>query len=188
VSPSGAAYFVVSGFPSPIAAGIAGIVSVEALDAYGNRATGYLGTVIITSTDFSATLPASGSLTAGIGTFTVTLKTVGSWSITATDSVASTITGTQNDITVDAGSLNSITIDPTSSTIVAGGSQTYLVEAFDAYGNSLGDVTVSAAFTLDGSIVDSNIVTSSVVGDHIVEASYGGMTAYATLTVTSGGG
>ena len=95
VDPAAAFSFAVTGFPSPTTAGIAGTVSVEALDAYGNRATGYSGTVIITSTDGSATMPAPGSLIAGIGTFTVTLKTAGLSSITATDLATSTIIGTQ---------------------------------------------------------------------------------------------
>ena len=56
-------YFVVSGFPSPTVAGVAHSVTVTAMDAYGNTATGYAGTVKITSSDSQAVLPANAGLT-----------------------------------------------------------------------------------------------------------------------------
>ena len=62
-------HFVVSGFPSPTIAGVAHIVTVTAKDAYGNTATGYAGTVKITSSDSEAVLPANAGLTNGVGSF-----------------------------------------------------------------------------------------------------------------------
>jgi hypothetical protein len=49
---------VVSGFPSTCVAGASGQVTVSALDAYGNPAPGYAGTVHFTSSDPHALLPA----------------------------------------------------------------------------------------------------------------------------------
>ena len=101
---AGAASFVVSGFPSPTVAGVAHSVTVTAKDAYGNTATGYAGTVKITSSDSKAVLPANSVLSSGTGSFSVTLVTAGSQSITATDTVTSSITGSQTGITVNAAS------------------------------------------------------------------------------------
>ena len=51
-----------------ISAGVAGVTSsatVKAMDAYGNTATGYTGTVSFTSTDAQAVLPANYPFVAG---------------------------------------------------------------------------------------------------------------------------
>jgi predicted RNA methylase len=74
--------------------------TVTALDQFNNTATGYLGTVHFTSSDFVATLPADSTLTNGTGTFSATLFLLGNQTITATDTVDSSITGTSNTITV----------------------------------------------------------------------------------------
>ena len=49
---------VVSGFPTTDTAGVAHDVTVIVHDPYGNVATGYTGTVELTSTDPQAVLPA----------------------------------------------------------------------------------------------------------------------------------
>ena len=54
-----ATHFTVTGFPSPVTAGTPGSVTVAGLDALGNVATGYTGTVKITSSDGQALLPAN---------------------------------------------------------------------------------------------------------------------------------
>jgi hypothetical protein len=77
-------------------AGAAFQITVSALDAFGNVATGYLGTVHFSSTDTAAVLPANYAFTAldqGKHTFTVTLNTLGGQTITATDTVHSSIAG-----------------------------------------------------------------------------------------------
>jgi len=105
VNPDVASSLTVSGYPSPQGAGVAGSVTVEAKDAYGNRATGYSGTIQFSSTDGTATLPANYSFVggdAGIRSFTngVTFATAGTQSVTATDTVTGSITATQFNITV----------------------------------------------------------------------------------------
>ncbi len=79
--------------------------TVTAYDPYGNVATGYTGTVHLTSSDPQAVLPASFTFTAadaGMLTFSVTLETAGTQSITATDTTTSTITGSETGIVVQA--------------------------------------------------------------------------------------
>ena len=51
VNPAAASAFTVAGFPSPVRAGVAGSFTVTARDTYGNRATGYTGTVHFTSSE-----------------------------------------------------------------------------------------------------------------------------------------
>jgi hypothetical protein len=75
-------------------------VTVYAYDPYNNIATGYAGTVHITSSDTSATLPANSTLTNGSGNFNVTLNTTGTQTVIATDTVTSSITGTSGNFTV----------------------------------------------------------------------------------------
>lgn len=74
--------------------------TVTAMDAFGNTATGYSGTVHFTSSDAQAVLPPDSTLTNGAGTFSVTLKTSGTQTITATDKAQSSVNGTSNGITV----------------------------------------------------------------------------------------
>ena len=96
VNPGAATHLSVSGYPSPTTVGVAHSVTVKALDAYGNTATGYAGTVHITSSDGAATLAANAKLTSGVGTFGVTLRTAGTQSVTATDTTTASITGSQS--------------------------------------------------------------------------------------------
>jgi outer membrane protein assembly factor BamB len=98
-----ATQLAVLGLASPRTAGVAGNVTVTALDQYNNTATGYAGTVHFTSSDGAAVLPANATLTNGVGIFSVTLKTAGTQSVTVTDTDNSSITGSQTGIVVYAG-------------------------------------------------------------------------------------
>jgi hypothetical protein len=93
VSPTpSATHFSVSAAAST-SAGSAITVTVTALDSSGNKVTGYTGSVRLTSSDLAALLPASASLTNGVGVFTITLKTTGTQSVIATATSNSSITG-----------------------------------------------------------------------------------------------
>ena len=65
VAPAALKTFSVTGLPSPDQSGSVQSIVVTALDAYGNIASGYLGTVAFTSSDPLAVLPASYTFTAG---------------------------------------------------------------------------------------------------------------------------
>ncbi len=86
--------------PGTATAGTAFSVTVTALDASNAVVTGYTGTVHFTSSDGQAVLPANSTLTNGVGTFSVTLKTAGAQTIAATDTVTASITGVSGTITV----------------------------------------------------------------------------------------
>ncbi len=92
MTPGSASWFAVIA-PANVMVGNSFTVTVDAYDAYNNLATGYNGTVHITSSPVS--LPANYALTNGVGTFTVpnTLTSVGTETFTATDTSNSSITG-----------------------------------------------------------------------------------------------
>jgi hypothetical protein len=89
VSAAAAAQLTVAA-PSGSTTGSAFTVTVTALDAYGNIATGYTGTIHFSSSDQLAGLPVDYTFSAadaGVHTFMnmVTLSTAGSQTVTATD-------------------------------------------------------------------------------------------------------
>ena len=131
---------------SAYAAGAAHTATVTALDAYDNTATGYLGTVHFTSSDAHAVLPANATLTSGVGTFTITLKTAGSQAIRATDTVTSSITGLQSGISVTPGPTTALVVSGLT-TPTAGAAGTITVTAEDAYGNTTAGYLGTVHFT-----------------------------------------
>jgi hypothetical protein len=89
--------------PSSVSAGVAFTFTVTALDAYGNVATGYVGTVHFSSSDAAASLPENFtflSTDAGIETFVAIFNTTGSQSLTANDTLTPSIIGTDLNIQV----------------------------------------------------------------------------------------
>ncbi len=188
VSAAGAASFVVSGFPSPVTAGTAGSVTVTAKDAYGNIATGYSGTVAITSSDLAAVLPANAGLTNGVGSFTVTLETAGSQSITATDTVTSSIIGSQTGITVNAAGAVSFVVSGFPSPTIAGVAHSVTVTAYDAYGNVATGYAGTVAITSSDSqavLPLSAGLTNGVGSFTVTLETAGSQSITATDTVTS---
>jgi hypothetical protein len=115
VYPAAIGSFLVQGFPSPLNAGQSGQFVVWAYDIYGNQATNYVGTVILSSSDPAAAFTDantgnplvnnrytfSPSSDFGRHYFDATLSTAGSQSITATDSVNSKAAGAQTGIQVE---------------------------------------------------------------------------------------
>jgi hypothetical protein len=90
VNPSAAASLVLAA-PSTVTAGTAFAFTVTAYDAYGNVATGYLGTVQFASTDGLALLPAAytfAAADAGSATFTATLATTGDQTLSVSDALS----------------------------------------------------------------------------------------------------
>jgi hypothetical protein len=137
VAPGAATHLRVT-VPHGATAGTPFTITVAALDAFGNVATGYLGTVHMTSTDPRPTLPADYPFVAadrGMHTFTngVTLTQAGSQTVTATDTVNNTITGSGT-LNVTAGAATHLGITaPTS--VIAGTQFMITVTALDAFNN-----------------------------------------------------
>ncbi len=149
VNPAAASRFTVAGFPSPVTAGIAGSFTVTARDPYGNRASGYTGTVYFTSSDPKATLPANYTFTtadAGARTFSATLKTAGTQSITAVDTTTSGLAGTGAGITVNPAAASQFIISAPSN-VHAGVAFSLTLTVEDAYGNVVTGYTGTIHFT-----------------------------------------
>jgi predicted outer membrane repeat protein len=141
---------VVSGFPSPQAAGVAGAVTVTAQDAQGNVAFGYTGTIHFTSSDPQAVLPSDYSFTAsdqGVHIFSLTLKTAGTQTIAAKDTADATVTGTQANITVNPATAASLTLAGHPASVTAGTPGSVTVMLKDAYGNVATGYTGTVRFT-----------------------------------------
>lgn len=95
VKPGAASLLVVSA-PSTVTHGVAFLLTLTVEDAYGNVVTGYTGTLHVSSSDSTATLPANYTFTtadAGRHTFTnkTTLKKKGKQTLTFTDTLKSAL-------------------------------------------------------------------------------------------------
>jgi FKBP-type peptidyl-prolyl cis-trans isomerase 2 len=178
--------------PAAATAGSAFTFTVTAHDAFGNKATGYTGTLHFTSSDGQAVLPANytfSSTDQGVHTFSATLKTAGSRSVTATDTATSSITGAQPAITVSPAAATHLSLSaPASST--PGTAVTVTVTAQDAYGNTASGYTGTLHITSsDGlAVLPANYTFSSTdKGVHTFSATLttaGSQTVTATDTVS----
>src|SRR5947199_142266 len=130
----------------------AGSFSVTALDPYGNVATGYSGTVHVTSSDGQGALPADYSFTAsdnGSHSFNATLETAGSQSLTVAD--ADGITASQIGISVDPAAASSLIVSGFGTPHTAGPASYVSVTALDPYDNVATGFSCTTLFrTSDG--------------------------------------
>jgi hypothetical protein len=150
VNPAAARMLRITGLPATATAGTAVSFTVTALDAYGNVATGYRGTVHFSSTDLKAVLPANYAFTptdAGTHTFTnkLTFKTAGTQTVTVKDTVAATITGKATEKVVAGAATHFVLTAPATAT--AGVAFTVTVTAEDAYGNTATGYRGTVQFT-----------------------------------------
>ena len=102
VAPAAATSFTVTA-PSTATVGAGGSVVVTARDGFGNTASGYRGTVRLTASGGTATLPTDYTFGAGdLGThrFPVTFTSAGTVRVTATDTVDQSLVGTSGGTTV----------------------------------------------------------------------------------------
>jgi uncharacterized repeat protein (TIGR03803 family) len=144
------ASFRVSGFPSSTTAGVAGSVTVTALDASSNVVPSYQGTVHFSGSDPQAVLPANYTFTTadqGVHTFTATLKTAGSQSIAAWDTANSSTAGSDTGISVTPAATAALVFINVPSSTTAGSAFTLTMTAEDAYGNTTPGYTGTIHFT-----------------------------------------
>ena len=172
----------VTGFPATDTAGVAATVTVTAHDAYGNVANSYAGTVVFSSSDGHAVLPADYIFTnsdAGTHTFSLTLETAGAQSITATDSTITTINGSESNITVKASAAKTLAVAGFPTTATAGIAENVVVTALDAFGNVATGYTGSVAFSSsDGHAV--------LPADHTFSGADAGVHTFSVALETAG--
>jgi murein DD-endopeptidase MepM/ murein hydrolase activator NlpD len=167
--------------PSSSTAGGAFSVTVTSLDAYGNIATGYTGTVHFDSGDGQAVLPSDYTFTsgdAGMHTFTnaITLKTAGSQSIIAADTVTSSVTGTSPAIVINPAAAIRLTVVATDSA-TAGTPFDLTVTALDPYGNIDINYQGTVQFTT------SDLTGGQLPGSYAFTAGDNGAHTFAAATV-----
>jgi hypothetical protein len=155
--------FTVSGFPTSVAPGTSGSVTVTAKDQFGNTVNSgpnqFLGTVTLSSSDGAASLPAPHAYVAadvGVFTFTgVTLNTAGTQSLTATSGA---LTGSQSGIAVTEPHFTSV-ISPVSVTYGDSDSYTITITNSDGGADSLGSVIVAIPSSM-GSLTAPSVVAT----------------------------
>jgi len=145
VGPGPTGFFSIAS-PTTVTAGVPFNITVNAFDSFGNPATGYTGPVSFNSSDPSAGLPGNSSLTAGTGTFSVTLATVGTQSIDSHDVANPGITGNTGPITVNAAPATHFSVDAPANA-VAGVPFNITVTALNAGETTVTDYNGTVHFT-----------------------------------------
>jgi PKD repeat protein len=194
-TPSGDVELIIT-TPASATAGSAFSATITARDESGNIITSYAGTLTFTSSDGQAILPGSSSLTSGTGTFSVTLKTVGSETITVSDG---TTTSTSGVITVNPSPASKLvyTVGASQSITISDVSSVITVQRQDQYGNpaTTGALTVTLASTSGNGLFYSNSagttrITTVTIADGSSSANFYYMdssTGTPTLTASSSG-
>ncbi len=148
VVPGAPAAWVVTGLPAGTTAGAAPTFTLTAMDAFGNVATNYTGTIHFSSSDTQAVLPADYTFTAadaGRHTFAATLKTAGTQSLTVTDTANTAFTTTQSIAVTPAAAASFVVAGFPATT--AGVAQQFTVTVKDAFGNVATNYTGTVAFS-----------------------------------------
>jgi hypothetical protein len=150
VNPAAASALALAGFPASVTAGTAGRVTVTLLDAYGNLASGYRGTVHLSSTDPQAQLPADYTFTAadaGAHAFSITLRTAGSQSLMVTDTASGNLTGTPASITVSPAAPATLALSGFPPSVMAGVTGHVMLTLRDAFGKIITGYRGTVHFT-----------------------------------------
>jgi hypothetical protein len=175
---------------TPLANATAGqtqTTTVSLVDADGNIATAFVGTVAIRSTDPKAAISyvSFTAADAGVKTIPVTLYTAGTQAVTISALSDASVTTTQTGIHVSPAAVSRISVTPVVGT-VAGTTQNIVISARDAYGNIATGYTGALAFSTSdtqATIPATYTFTAADAGTHtfpITFKSAGGQ----TLTIT----
>lgn len=187
ISVSGPATHLSVTAPAAATAGTAFSITVSALDAFNNTATGYTGTVHFTSTDIQAILPANSKLTNGQANFSTTLKTLGSQTIKATDTVTPSITGTSNPISVGSNAATHFSVSAPAG-VSKGTAFNFTVNALDSANNVATGYSGTTHFTSTDALAvlspNSRLTNGTGTFSATLET-LGGQTITATDTVTA---
>ncbi len=169
--------------PAASTAGNAFVFVVTALDQSNNPATSYSGTVHFTSSDAQAYLPATATITGGVGFFAAVLKTAGNQTITVADTASRGGTSTAVSVSPAAAthfSLTGIT------NAVTGIASAFTVEALDPYNNVAPTYAGTVHFTSSdaaATLPNNGILTAGVGVFHATLMTPGSNTISATDTV-----
>ena len=169
VQPAAAAVCVAVQASSTSVAGAAVGITVLMRDAFGNLATGYAGTVKLTSTDARATLPPNATFAPGTDSgshaFAASLLTTGAQKLTATD-VANAALHCEASFTVNPGAPTLVLTIPSNAN--AGYAVTVGVTVKDLFGNAIpnysGTVTFTSTDSGAGAVTPANLTFAGSEG------------------------
>jgi hypothetical protein len=191
VSPNVAASIAVPTLVGTVA-GVSQTFTISARDAYGNIATGYTGTLLFSSSDAKAVLPAAYTFTAadaGVHTFSVTFKSSGGQTLVVQDTTSPgnlAFTSSQRDIAITPAAPASISIRAQSN-VTAGVAFTITVSIVDAFGNVVPTYTGKIHFSGPsggGNLLPADyIFTAADAGVHVFSVTF---TSTGTQTITIG--
>jgi hypothetical protein len=195
VNPGPTNHLILSRFPPKTTAGVTQSFRVTAQDLYGNTTPGYTGTVMFSSTDPHADLPASYTFMAtdaGVHNFSGTLKTAGIRSLTVTDTgTAGVASSTMSSITVVPAATSALLVAGFPTAVMPGTTYNFTVTSQDPYGNTTPAYTGAVNFTSTdtrANLPPNYIFTSADAGVHTFSAtlnSIGTQSITATDTVNA---
>lgn len=163
-------------------AGTAQAFTVTAVDAFGNVSSGYTGTVVFSSSDAQAGLPASytfGNKDAGSHIFAVTLKTAGAQTITVADKNNAGLGGGSANVNVAASNIAGSFVVTGFPATTAGVVQSFTVAVKDAYGNFSNGYTGTVTFS-------SSDVQAGLPSTYAFAATDGGVHTFSAVLKTAG--
>jgi hypothetical protein len=178
----------VTGISSPLSAGDQETVTVRALDAGGEVAKGYRGSVLFTSTDAQADLPSVYTFEASDegerGFSDLVLKTVGTHTVSVTDQDLGSLAGEQVGIVVNHSTPAKLVFDVQPSDITADEqmNDAVTVRVLDEFDNLvlIASDSVSLSIHPDHN-PGSGVLTS--VGGHLSVSPVGGIASFENLNV-----
>ncbi len=186
ITPGNAVSLVIN-TPGTDTAGSVDGVTVTALDAFGNVATGYTGTVSVTVTNFAAAnvgLPANYTfLPADQGShlFPVTFKTTGSPLLSAVDMQDSSIQEGQAQVQIVAAPARLVIKSQPPPTVTAGSNIGLVVEAVDSHGKVDGSFNGLVTMKLAGNPVHGTL------GGLVTIQAVNGIATFSGLTLNKAG-
>jgi hypothetical protein len=182
VAPAPASRLAVSA-QSSVQAGVPVPVTVTAFDPYGNVATEYPGVVTVSGAPGGGT-PSSGTLSAGVGSFPLTLTAAGPAQLTATDG---TLTGTAP-IQVTAAPATTLDVTGGPASVPAGTPVLLHVTAQDPFGNTDTSLTGTLAIsTTDPAAGPTTAPITGGVGSFTVTLDTAGPQTVSVTTPGAGG-
>ncbi|MCP3164511.1 lamin tail domain-containing protein [Myxococcus qinghaiensis] len=173
VSPGAAASLTLGLSTTTPAAGQAVVATVTLVDAYGNQASGYRGTVALSvAQDPGASVPGAYTFTeadAGRHVFSVTFAQAQETTLSAVDTQQATLTASEA-VTVSAGVATALHVAPVTQVLTAGVAQSFSVSARDRFGNLSRDYvgTVQPSSTdAQAGLLTAHTYTAAEQGEHL---------------------
>ncbi len=182
ITPAAAAKLFATDYPTVVEAGVANNLKVTLKDAFGNVATGFIGTVRVRSSDAQAGLPANYTFTAldaGVKLLPTSLGTVGFQSLTAADTVNNSLTSTVSNIQVVATLAGAVLVTGFPSITTAGVTGGFTVKVLDPFRNVATGYTGTVHFS-------STDVLAGLPADYTFTATDGGIKSFIATLKTSG--